>query len=131
MVLRTKQYSAVIQKLTPRIPAVIHHGAEHTSLYCSSKCLELHDGWMLQAHLGCAPVCVCVCKLYIHVHVREREVSCQPGGNRGRGAALLLRFQHKAAGKGRRRGERGDGMKQGGGVGATKERTLGDKRMKR
>lgn len=73
MVLRTKQYSAAIQKLTPHIPAVIHHGAERTSLYRSSKCLELHDGWMLQAHLGCAPVqYVCVYKLYIHVHVRER-----------------------------------------------------------
>lgn len=69
MLLHTKQYSAVIQKLTSH--TVIHHGAQRTSLYCSSKCPELHDGWMIQAHLGIAPVRVCVCILYIHVHVRE------------------------------------------------------------
>lgn len=35
MVVHTTHYSMVIQKLTPHISAVIHHGAVHTSLYCT------------------------------------------------------------------------------------------------
>lgn len=52
-------------------------------------------------------------------------MSCLPGKNRGRGAALLLRFQHKAAVKDRRRGEGGDGIKEEEGEKETKERTKG------
>lgn len=49
-------------------------------------------------------------------------MSCLPGGTRGRGAALLLRFQHKATRKDRRRGERDDGIKKEEEEGETKER---------
>ena len=122
--LHTKQYSAVIQKLTPHISAVINHGAGRTSLYG----LKLRDGWLLQAHLGFATACVCI--NYIYMNMGQRKVSSLPGGNCGRGAALLVPFQHKACGKDRRRGERADGIKKEEGEKETKDGTLRNNRVK-